>query len=100
MNLTVNITSDAYIEDALLWVFVPESNTTIKDILNVTTGDMSGNYNFTIRNETWHVPRVYLTNFGTILAENHTSFGVGSESRETGIITVDCDEFYDPGTMV
>jgi len=99
VNLTVNISSDTYIEDAILWIFVPEANTTIKDIFNVTTGDMSRNYNFTIRNETWHVPRVYLTNFGTILAENYTSFGVGSESRETGIITIDYDELYDPGTV-
>jgi len=99
VNLTVNISSDTYIEDAMLWVFAPESNTTIKDIFNVTTGDMSINYNFTIQDETWHVPRVYLTNFGTILAENYTSFGVGSESRETGIITIDYDEFYDPGTV-
>jgi len=99
VNLTVNISSDTYIEDAMLWIFAPESNTTIKDIFNVTTGDMSRNYNFTIQNETWHVPRVYLTNFGTIFAENYTSFGVGSETCETGIITIDYDEFYDPDTV-
>jgi len=100
VNLTVNISSDTYIEDAMLWIFVPEANTTIKDIFNVTIGDMGRNYNFTIQNETWHVPRVYLTNFGTILAENYTSFGVGSQSCETGIMTIDYDEFYDPGTVI
>ena len=100
VNLTVNISSDTYIEDAMLWIFVPEANTTIKDILNVTIGDTSRNYNFTIQNETWHVPRVYLTNFGTILAENYTSFGVGSQSYETGIMTIDYDEFYDPRTVI
>ncbi|PXF61588.1 MAG: hypothetical protein C4B59_03290 [Candidatus Methanogaster sp.] len=100
VNLTVNISSDTYIEDAMLWIFVPEANTTIKDILNVTIGDTSRNYNFTIQNKTWHVPRVYLTNFGTILAENYTSFGVGSQSCETGIMTIDYDEFYDPGTVI
>jgi hypothetical protein len=99
VNLTVNISSDAFIEDAMLWVFVPESNTTMKDIFNVAIGDMSRTYNFTIQNEMWHVPRVYITDFGTNLAENYTSFGVGSQSRETGIIAMDYNEFYDPGTV-
>jgi len=100
VNLTVNISSDTYIEDAMLWISIPEANTTIKDIFNVKIGYMSRNCSFTIQNETWHVPRVYLTNFGTILAENYTSFGVGSQSCETGIMTIDYDEFYDPGTII
>ncbi len=99
VNLTINISSDAYVEDALLWIFIPEANTTIKDMLNVTIGNMSKNYNFTIQNETWHIPRVYLSNFGTILAENYTNFGVGSESREAGTITINYKEFYNPGTV-
>ncbi len=97
--LTVNISSDAYVEDAMLWIFVPEANTTIKDIFDITTGNMNKDYNFTIRSETWHVPKVYLANFGTILAENYTSFGVGSQSPESGVMIIDYDEFYNPGIV-
>ncbi|PXF57824.1 MAG: hypothetical protein C4B59_14510 [Candidatus Methanogaster sp.] len=99
VNLTINISSDTFIEDAMLWIFVPESNTTLKDIFNVAIGDMNRTYNFTIQNEMWHVPRVYITDFGTTIAENYTSFGVRSQSRETGIISMDYSEFYDPGMV-
>ncbi|MCK5698739.1 MAG: PKD domain-containing protein [Candidatus Aenigmarchaeota archaeon] len=99
VNLTINVSSDVFIEDAMLWVFVPKANTTIKDIINVTVGNTVREYNFTIYNEMWHVPRVYLANFGTILAENYTSISVGSESNTMGLVMVDSNEFYDPGTV-
>ncbi|MCK5027837.1 MAG: PKD domain-containing protein, partial [Candidatus Pacebacteria bacterium] len=99
VNLTIDITSDAYLEEAMIWIFIPEANTTIKDIVNITIGDMSKNYNFTIINNLWHVPRVYLTDFGTMLAENHTSFSVGTQDHESGLITIDQNEFYSPGIV-
>ncbi len=99
VNLTVNVSSDTYIEDAMLWVFVPEANITIKDIMDVPVGNIVRRYNFTIYNETWHVPRVYLADFGTILAENYTTLSVGSESSMRGLVMVDSDEFYDPGAV-
>ncbi|MEA3343538.1 MAG: PKD domain-containing protein [archaeon] len=97
--LTVDISSDVYVEDAMLWIFVPEANETIKDIFDVAIGNMSKNYNFTVQSETWHVLKVYLANFGTVLAENYTSFGVGSQSRESGVVIIDSDKFYDSGTI-
>ena len=100
VNLAVNVSSDTYIEDAMLWVFVPEANTTIKDIIDVPAGNIVREYNFTIYNETWHVPRVYLANFGTILAENYTMLSVGSDSSMRGLVMVDSDEFYEPSTVV
>ncbi len=100
VNLMVNIHSDVSIEDAMILVSVPEANTTIKDIFNVTVGNTIREYNFTIYNETWHVPRVYLANFGTILAENYTTLSVGSEISMRGLVMVDSDEFYDPDIVV
>jgi len=106
VNLTVNISSDTYIDGAMVWVSIPEEGLTIKDLLDVT-GDMSLNYNFTFQNATLHVPRVYLTDFGVILAENHTSFGIlpphgvppGEGEHCAGLISISRDEFYDPGAV-
>ncbi|MFH1433090.1 MAG: PKD domain-containing protein, partial [archaeon] len=97
--LTVSIYSDAYIEDAMIWIFVPEENLTIKDIVTLGIGNTTHNYNFTIHAGTWHVPRVYVSDFGTVLGESYTTFSIGSESRESGLIMIDYDEFYTPGTI-
>lgn len=99
VNLFVNITSDNYLGDVMLWVFVPEENLTIKDVINLDVGDIYRNYSFIARSEMWHVPRVYVANFDTILAENHTSFGVGTQNHETGLIMLDYDGFYEPGVI-
>ena len=105
VNLTVNISSDTYVDGAMVWISVPEEDLTIKDLLDVT-GDMSLNYNFTFQNATLHVPRVHLTDFGVILAENHTSFDIvsvqsppGGEENCAGLISISRDEFYDPGVV-
>ena len=108
VNLTINISSDTYVDGAMVWISVPEEDLTIKDLLDIT-GDMSLNYNFTFQNATLHVPRVYLTDFGVILAENHTSFGIsppvgsppgdGGHSHCAGLISISRDEFYDPGVV-
>ncbi|HDN65463.1 MAG TPA: PKD domain-containing protein, partial [Methanosarcinales archaeon] len=105
VNLTVNISSDTYVDGAMVWISVPEEDLTIKDLLDVT-GDMSLNYNFTFQNATLHVPRVHLTDFGVILAENHTSFDIvsvqsppGGEEHCAGLISISRDEFYDPGVV-
>jgi PKD repeat protein len=106
VNLTVNISSDTYIDGAMVWISIPEEGLTIKDLRDVT-GDMRLNYNFTFQNATLHVPRVYLTDFGVVLAENHTSFGIypppGSPPGEgehcAGLISISRDEFYDPGAV-
>ena len=99
VNLTVCLSSDTFLDDAMLWIFVPEANMTIKDIVNVSSEDMCWSYNFTVLDEVWHVPRVYLADFGAILAENYTSFGVGAQFRDAGIVTLDYDVFYSPGTV-
>ena len=108
VNLTINISSDTHVDGAMVWISVPEEDLTIKDLLDVT-GDMSLNYNFTFQNATLHVPRVHLTDFGVILAENHTSFGIsppagsppgdGGHSHCAGLISISRDEFYDPGVV-
>jgi len=105
VNLTVNISSDSYIDGAMVWISIPEEDLTIKDLLDVT-GDMSLNYNFTFQNTMLHVPRVYLTDFGVVLAENHTSFDIvsvqsppGGKEDYAGLISISRDEFYDPGVV-
>ena len=106
VNLTVNISSDTYIDGALVWISIPEEDLTIKDLMDMT-GDMSLNYNFTFQNATLHVPRVYLTDFGVVLAENHTSFGIsppagsppGDGGHCAGLISISRDELYDPGAV-
>jgi len=98
--LTVNVTSVENIEDAMLWLFVPEENITLKEFLNISKeSSLSYTYNFTVQNETWHVPRAFLSIFGKILAKSHTSFAVGVGSYERGLIYLDYNEFYEPGTV-
>jgi len=106
LNQTANITlkicnnMDEPINEALLWFFVPSENITIKDPLNLSANSVSIlNYEFNISNETLHVPTAFLTLFDEILAEGHCSFSVGAEAQKGAVMTIDHEEFYDPGII-
>ena len=101
-DITVNITNNMNetINDTLLWFVVPSENLTIKDSLNLSSNSETIlNYNFTVTNESLHVPSAFLTIFDEILAEGHCSFTVGSGIQEGAVMTIDHEEFYDPGLV-